>query len=85
MAQNASFGNQGKKPGWKKVKGPVFGEEWEWEDQTSCVSNVYMYFTLIGTHRYLQINVFIEIRGVFCFLYIRSLIKKCKYPPNLTL
>ena len=42
MAQNASFGNQGKKPGWKKVKGPVLDKEWGWEAQTSCVSNVYV-------------------------------------------
>ena len=47
--------------GGKKEKGLVFGDKWELEAQTSWFSDVYMYITLIGTHRYLQINVFVEI------------------------
>ena len=61
MAQNASFGNRGFWPVRKKEKSLVFGDEWGWEAQTSCFSDVYMYFTSFGTHRYLQINVFVKI------------------------
>ena len=45
----------------KKEKGLVFGGEWEYEVQTSCFYDVYMYFTLMCKHRYLQINAFVEI------------------------
>ena len=31
------FRKSRKKPGGKKVKGLVFGEEWEYWDETSCV------------------------------------------------
>ena len=67
--------------GGKKEKGLVFGEEWEWEAQTSCFSDVYMYITLIDTHRYLQINVFVEVRGAFCFFLYKKYDKEVQAPP----
>ena len=78
------FRKSREKPYWKKVKGPVLDKEWGWEAQSSCVSNVYVYFTSIGTHRYLKFRVYFEKRGACC-IFIYKVKEKVQVPTrNLT-
>ena len=81
MAQNASFGNQGKSLVGKKSKVPFLIRNGGEKLKQVVFPMFIVYITLIGTHRYLQIIVYVEVRGAFCYYLYKKYNKKVQASP----